>query len=316
MSALTMNFRRLLEVILLGVCWGPSFLFIKLAVEELSPFTMVAARVGIAACILLTFLKLRGTKLPPFGKIWLHFLVMGFFSASLPFVLFGFGEMRISSAMAGVINGTTPLAAALFAHFLLADERLTLSRILGVGLGLSGFLLILVPHLTFQIEGNGLGITLVAIASTSYGVGMVYGRKYLKDLPPLVGPTCQLLTSSCCLIPLALVTHPFIPNTTLSWQGVGAVLGLACIGTAAAFFLYFRILKNSGATYLAMSNYLLPIFSTILGAIFLGEQLSWTTYVALGLILTGMMIVNGTIKLSKPVKLAPIRIEVEEDRPS
>ena len=204
--------------------------------------------------------------------------------------------MRVTSALAGVINGITPIVGALLAHIWLSDERLSRSRTVGILLGLIGFAIVLGPHLT-NLTGSTWGILAIGIASVSYGVGMVYGRKYLRGLPPLVGPTCQLLVSSAYLIPLAIIMEPFSSHGPLTWSGIGSVIGLGVLGTACAFYLFFRVMEHSGATYLAMSTYLLPIFSTALGAIFLDEHLSWTAYAALGFILTGMMIVNGTIRL-------------------
>ncbi len=294
-----MKWRSLIEIILLGCAWGPSFLFIKLAVQEMSPFALAASRVGMAALLMVILLKIRGRKVPRLGKIWFHFFVLGFFSASLPFLLFSFAEMRVSSALAGMINGCTPIVTAVLAHFVISDERLNLSRAFGVGLGLAGFCVILVPHLMDgMIDGDDWSIIALGIASISYGVGMVYGRKYLQGLPRMVGPTCHLMVSSIYLIPLALIFEPmFTPENPLTWTGVLAVSGLALFGTAIAFYLFFRILEHSGAAYLSMSTYLLPLFATILGWVFLDEKLKWTTYLAGALILLGMMVVNGTIRV-------------------
>ena len=120
-----MGIRNFLWLILMAVLWGPSFLFIKVAVEDIPPFTLVLGRVGIAALLLYLVLRLRGRHLPKLGRIWRHFAVVGFFSNALPFVLFSWGEIHIASALAAILNGTTPLFTILLAHFFTTDDRLT-----------------------------------------------------------------------------------------------------------------------------------------------------------------------------------------------
>jgi drug/metabolite transporter (DMT)-like permease len=300
-----MRLKSFFELLLLGCMWGPSFLFIKLAVNDMNPFTLVASRITLGGLILFLILKWRRMALPRSPKLWGHFLAMGFFANSLPFLLIGFAEIHISSAVAGVINGLTPIMTALLAHFLLA-ERLTLTRCLGILLSTVGFVLLLVPHLfTGELHADLIGMIAVGIAALSYAIGVVYGRRFLKSLPPLVGPTGQLLASSLYLIPLAFFASPYFPSMELTWTGAGALMGLTVFGTSIAFVLYYRILAKNGAAYLAMVAYLFPVFSTLLGALFLDETLSWNAYQAAALILLGMMIVNETLSLANLKKLLP-----------
>jgi drug/metabolite transporter (DMT)-like permease len=315
-----MRIRKLLEIVLLGSLVGPSFVFIKLGVAEMSPFTLVAGRISLAAIVLFTLLKLRRGRLPPWGAIWGHLAVSGFFSAGLPFLLFAFGELHVTSALAGVINGFTPIVTAILAHFLISDERLDLSRTLGVGIGVGGFALLLFPELLkSSINGDPSGVMLIGLAACSYAIAMVYNRKFLRHLPSLVAPTGGLLIASCYLIPLALIFAPFSQTAPLTYKGVIAVLELSLIGTSCFFALYYRILRTSGATFVAMSNYLLPFFGTLLGVFFLHERISWTSYLAAGFIVLGMMFVNGTLKLPsrKPStsEPEPIPIPIDNDDP-
>ena len=294
-----MKFRNLLDIILLGAMWGPSFLFIKLGVGELAPVTLVALRVFFGSILLLALLAMRGGSLPRSRETWIRLYVMGLFAISLPFILFAFAGGRVSSALSGIINGTTPLFTAIFAHYFIASERLTLSKIVGVFFGLVGFLILLLPLVIGGgAYGDLVGVLADAIASIFYAIGIVYGRRYLSDLPPLVGPTGMLLACSSYLVPLALLLERFYPSATFSFQGLGSATALAVLGTAIAYTLYYRILRTSGAVALSLSLYLMTVFAAILGRFVLGEKLGWTVYLAGGFILLGMMIVGETIKLS------------------
>ena len=321
-----MRIRNLLEICLLGTLFGPSFFFIKLGVAELSPFTLVAARVALATAFLWALLKIRGQRFPRSLKTWWHISVAGFFSAGLPFSLFAVGELRVSSALAGVINGFTPIATALMAHFMFSDERLTLSRTTGVLLGMGGFSLLLFPQIAASgLQGDATGILLLGIAAISYAIAMVYSRKTIRDLPPLVAPTGGLFVACFYLIPLAFFTNSVFETAPLTYKGLVAIAELGIVGTALAFILYYRILRTSGATTLAMSNYLLPLFSTLLGVLILRESMHWTAYLAGVLIILGMMFVNGTLKIPSAQKEtahdqeaapAPVPIDSDPDRPT
>lgn len=321
-----MKLRNLLELILLGTLVGPSFLFIKLGVAEMSPFVLVASRVVLATATLYTILRLRGNRLPSFGPIWGKLAIGSFFSAGLPFLLFAFGELRVSSALAGVINGFTPIATVILAHFATSDERLSRSGFIGVSLGISGFALLLFPELVkSSINGDPLGVLMIGTAACSYAIAMVFNRKYLRGLPPLVAPAGGLLICCCYLVPLALIFGPNFHGDPLTYKGIIAVVELALVGTCAFFALYYRILRNSGAAVLAMSNYLLPFFSTLFGVLLLHERVSWTSYVAGGFIVCGMMLVNGTLKFpdARRKRLpeaeaisSPIAIDSDADQPT
>jgi len=137
--------------------------------------------------------------------------------------------------------------------------------------------------------------------SLHYGLALVYARRYLRTLPSLVAPTAQLLVATIYMVPLALYfERPF----SLSWpslQAVGSLVALAVIGTALAFVVYYKIIEVAGATHLSVVTYILPVFGVILGVLILNEQLTWNAYVGCGLILSGVMVVNGRLRLSRRI---------------
>lgn len=288
--------------LMLACCWGPSFLFIKLALTSFSPLMIVQLRLITAALILLGYLKIKGINLPISYKLWLHSAVMGVFAAALPFTLFCISELYIDSALAGVINGLTPIFTVVLAHFLLKSESITLDRLIGVLLGLMGFCCLLLPTLIDKsIEADTLSIFLVALASLCYAIGMVYGKIYMPSSITLAMPCSQIICASVVLLPFTLYfQHPFFSHlSNIHGDSIVALLALAILGTVFAFIVYYRILQFGGAVILSMAIYLLPVFSIFFGVVFLHEHVHLTTIWGTLMIILGMAFANGAIKPSQ-----------------
>lgn len=287
-----MRIKNFLWLLLLAGLWGPSFIFIKVAVTEIPPLTLVTGRVGLAAALLYAVLRWQGRNLPGLGRLWQHYAVMALFSNVLPFVLISWGEIHVDSAPAAILNGTTPLFTILLAHFFAADDQMTPAKITGVVLGFGGLALLIAPSLFAGVRATTWGLLAIAVGSASYGVALVYGRNHLRGAT-LATPTAQLFLATACLLPLAFwLEQPF--NLSLpSWPALGSLLALAVLGTAVAFIVYYRLLAQASATYLSMVTYLLPVFGVILSVVVLDEKLGWNAYAGCGLILLGVMVVNG-----------------------
>jgi drug/metabolite transporter (DMT)-like permease len=294
-----MGWRNFTWLLLLASLWGPSFLFIKVAVGEIPPLTLVTGRVGIAAILLYIVLRIQGRNLPKFGPIWQHFAVVGFFSNALPFTLFSWGEIHIDSALAAILNGTTPLFTIILAHLFIADDRMTPVKVMGTLLGFGGLALLIAPSLFQGVHATTWGLMAVTVAAASYGVAIVYTRKNLRGLPPLVGPTAQLVMATVYILPLSLfIERPFnLPVP--SWPALGSILSLSMVGTALAFVVYYHSLEKMSATNLSMVTYLVPVIGVILGIVVLNEQPGWNAYAGCALILSGVMVVNDVFKISK-----------------
>jgi drug/metabolite transporter (DMT)-like permease len=232
----------------------------------------------------------------PFGRIWQHLAVVALVQNAVPFFLFAWGEQYIDSALAAILNGTTPLFTLLLAHVFTSDDRMTPTKVVGTLVGFGGLLILIGPSLLAGVQATTLGLLAVTLASACYGVAIIYSRRHLRGLPPLVAPTTQLLLAALFLLPLSLVVEqPFFLSVP-SWPAFGSLLALSILGTALAFVVYYRLLERVSATYLSMVTYLVPIFGVILGVLVLNEKLSWNVYVGCALILVGVMIVNGLIK--------------------
>jgi len=291
-----MSSRRtgLLDILLMASLFAPSFIFTKIAIRDISPITLITLRVGFAGLLLLGALKLRKITIPRELGLWKYCFALGFFLSGFPFVLFSYSLGLIPTSLAALLNGMTPIVTIFLANLALEDERLTIHRTLGVMLGLLGFLVLFLPSvLGNPLEFNLLGILLSFGGACSYAIGAIIARKYVRETPPLVAPTLQLLTSLVYLVPAALI---FENPTTLahvhsaSWA---ALMGVSIFGTALAFIVYHKIVSQHGATFVSMATYLLPVFGTILGVIFLNETLSLNFILAALLILSGLGILNG-----------------------
>ncbi len=290
--------KGLLDIFILAALFGPSFLFIKLAVQDISPITLVTLRVGIAGLLLFTLLKIKNTPIPRDLKLWKYCFILGFFVNGLPFICFCYSLTLIPSSLSALINAMTPVLTVFLANTFLQDERLTWNRLLGVILGFAGFMVLFLPALLqSDLEISPLGIILSFLGATCYAIGAVYARRYTLQAPPLVIPTLQLLITVLYLLPLAFIFEAPLMVLEAPLQGWLAVLGLAIFGSMLAFIMYHRIVSKYGATAVSMATYLLPIFGAILGVTFLNESIDINFVFAALLILCGVGVVNGMIPI-------------------
>ncbi|MEO9965889.1 MAG: DMT family transporter [Reichenbachiella sp.] len=292
-----MKLKNLLLLLLLATLWGPSFLFIKIAVIEISPITLAALRIGLAALVLHAYLFMKGYEFNRSWKFWQHVTVAGFFAHALPFALINWGEQYIDSSIASILNGLTPLCTVLIANFAIADERMTPEKIIGTVLGFIGLFVLVSPNLVSGVSASIWGILAVAVAALSYGVALVYSRIHLMKEKPLYAPSSQLLVSSIYLIPFALAVEGPVLWGTLSWDAIWSLVILGVFGTALAFVIYYRILATATASYLSLVTYLMPIYGVALGILFLDEVLAVEAIVGACLIVLGIMIANKTISI-------------------
>jgi drug/metabolite transporter (DMT)-like permease len=291
-----MKAKNLFLLLLLATLWGPSFMLIKVAVSEIPPITLVAGRIGLAAILLYAILRLSGGNLPRPGKIWISLAIVALFHNSFPFVLLSWSEQRIDSALAAILNGLTPLFTIVIAHLMTADDRLTPAKAIGVSLGLAGIMFFVAPSMQAGIQASTWGILGVVTVAASYGFAMVFARKRLSGLPPLVAPTGQMILATLYLLPLMLLIDRPFSRPLPSVQAMGAVATLSVLGTVLAFIVYYRLLRSAAASYVSMVTYVVPLIGVLLGLVILDEHLAWNDYAGFGLILLGVLIVNGAFR--------------------
>jgi drug/metabolite transporter (DMT)-like permease len=281
-------------MVILGMIWGSSFLFIKIGVSELHPFYVAWARVASGALALLVILLVTRHRLPDL-RGWGHNAVVGVIGVAAPFSLFGYGEQRIPSILAGIWNSITPLVVLPLAVIAFRTERLTLRRLIGLVLGLAGALMIL--GIWRSPGGSSLSGQLMCLAAAAcYGVSIPYTRKFLSPRPEsgLAMSAAQLIVASVVLAVVAPLVSGGVPHPAqLSWQVVASILTLGVVGTSIAFVIHLRNIRLIGASAASMVTYIIPVFATLIGALVLGEQIAWYQPIGAAIVLLGVAVAQG-----------------------
>ncbi|MGH2386170.1 MAG: DMT family transporter [Candidatus Limnocylindria bacterium] len=278
--------------ILLGFLWGSSYLFIKIGVDAgLQPFTLVSLRLLIGLGLLAVVVGLARESLPREAKMYGHLVVLGLFSVALPFTLITWAEQSVDSSLAAVLTGAVPLFVIPVAALMLKDERVSVNKLIGIGIGLVG-VAIVVGFDPASLAGNGLIAQLALIgASASYAVGGVYARKHVHGLRPMIA---ALLQVGFALVMVAIPALVVEGATGLSIQpdALFAVIWLGLLGSGLAYLVFFRLLGRWGATRTSLVAYLLPIWGILLGAMVLSEPIDARLIVGTALVIGGIALVN------------------------
>jgi drug/metabolite transporter (DMT)-like permease len=281
----------------LALIWGASFLFIKIAVEEVSPGTLVVGRVASSLLTLFLIAAIHRGQLKGWRRFTWYSLLVGGVNITAPYLLIGWGEVSIASGTASILNATTPLFTVLLAHWWRgsAHEGLTWRRLSGVLLGFVGVATLVGPGAFSLWQDKPLALAgegAVLLAAALYAVGTLLSRKY-AEAGPLVGPIGSQAGAFLLVLPVALLWNP--PTRVPSVGAVGAILELGVLGLAIAYLLYFWLIRHVGPTRTSLVTYLLPCTALIWGAVLLHEQISWNALVGLALVLLGTMVTNGTL---------------------
>jgi len=274
----------------LGLIWGSSFLWIKIAVQEMGPNTLVAYRVLFGLLFGVVVVLFQRAKWPSTFKEWLPLLVLGLTNIAIPFFLISWGEQVIDSGVASILDATVPLFTILVAHFLLRDDKMTIPKVLGLLTGFAGVVVLMSKDMGAS-SSSLLGQAAVIVASVFYAASSIIARKYTEDTPAIfrsVGP----LVSATGVMWLAafLVESPVkVPTLPLIWI---ALLWLGILGSGFAFILLYYLIHEIGPTRTTMVTYLFPLGGVTLGVIFLHEQLTWQIVTGAGLIIASLVVAN------------------------
>jgi drug/metabolite transporter (DMT)-like permease len=280
-------------LLLLALLWGSSFFFYEVLVAVLPPVTVVWGRVGIAAIAMNLWLLATGQSVPLSQGRWLRFLLLGFLNNVLPFILIAWGETRITSGLASILNATTPIFMVAVAHWGTEDEKLSWAKSVSIVPGVLGVTVLVGPD-AFGGGSSIWGELAVVAASCVYGFGGVYSRRF-KDLPPLVAATGQVSGGAVILLALSLLLdHPWnlpMPDTG-AWASLFAI---ALVNTALAYFVYYRMLASAGVTYISLVTFLIPVIALFLGTVFLGESVTVQALAGMGIIALGLAAIDGRL---------------------
>jgi len=279
---------------LLAAVWGGSFFFGEVALREVPPLTLTLHRVIWAVPILVLIVLFKGISVPRSPRIWGAYLVMGALNNAIPFSLLFWGQTQIESGLVSILNGTTAMFAAVVAGLLLPDEALTAKKVIGAGLGIAGVAFIMGPSALTNFNLSNLAQLAILGATLSYAFAGVWGKTALAGQLPLMNALGMLIGSTVLMIPIVLVFDGR-PNLALSLGVWGALIGMAVLSTALAYFLYFAILVRAGAANLLLVTLLIPPVAIGLGAVFLDERIgieAWIGFVIIGL---GFAVTDGRL---------------------
>ena len=270
--------------------WGSAFMFTRIALASFPPATLVALRIVMGALTLLLVLPfLKSSRHEISFQLLLFFLIMAIVGNSMPFYLISWGQQYVSSGLAGVLMAIMPLATLFLAHFFLPNEPLSGRRLAGFVLGFMGIIVLLGPSALLEIKTTG--ITLIAQlailgGALCYAAGTIIAR--LKpESDDILTSAAVLSVASILMLPTSLLYEsPWIRTVTPA--AAFAMLFLGVIATALATVIYFRLLRQAGATFLSQINYLIPLWALGMGVVFLNESIAWNSVLALIMILSGI----------------------------
>jgi len=279
-----------LVFITLGAVWSASFLWIKIAIKELGPFTIVAYRLLLGLLFAGGIVLLRKLQWPKNLKEWKPFLILGLTNMALPFFLIAWSELFIDSAVASILNATVPLFTLLIAHFFLQDDKMTLQKVIGLLVGFGGVVVLMSKDIGTS-QNSVFGQLAVILAAVLYGISGVYARKNTQHVQGIVRGTSPLVSATVIIWIAAFAAESPIkvPTLPLTWV---ALLWLGILGSGLAFIMVFYLIHEIGPTRTSMVTYLFPVGGVILGVIFLNEQLSWQLITGSLLIIISLAIVN------------------------
>jgi drug/metabolite transporter (DMT)-like permease len=293
-----------LTLLALGLMWGTSYVFIRMGVETLGTFTLIAARLAIGLALLVTVVAIAREPLPREPRIYGHLIVMAVVNIVLPFALITTAERSVDSNLAAIVNGSVPLFVILFAALFLHDEPLTVNRLGGLLIGYLGVIVLVSKTLLngdtpqSSIDGE---LALVGSA-ICYGAGAVYARRNVRGLRPMIPAVFQVGFAFVIVAAIALFTEPVAtggiactPLQPCGWTGnaILSVLWLGLLGSGFAYLANFRLLSRVGATRASLVAYLLPVVGIIAGALVYDEQVDARLIAGTILILAGVALVNS-----------------------
>ena len=283
-----------LKLLTLGVIWGASFMFSAIALRDFTPMTIAAWRITLAAVALMALLKFMGKRLPRLrdkngATIWIVAITLGVLSNALPFTLLNWGQNFVASGFAGVSMAIVPLLVLPLAHFLIKGESMSLRRSFGFIVGFAGVIILIGPE-ALQSSGQGMelwGRLACVAAAGCYALGMIVTR-LCPDVDRISLAAAVLVSGAVIIMPVALYVDG-VPQS-VSALPLLSIVFLGLFPTALAQILLVQVIRDAGPTFMTLVNYQVPAWSVLFGIIFLAEPVQSSLFLALGLILTGLVL--------------------------
>ena len=275
----------------LGLMWGSSYLFIKLAVDDFGTFTLVSLRLLVGAALLWVVIRLAHQPLPRERRMYGHLVVMAIVNITIPFLLITWAEQSVDSSLAAILTSPVPLFAIILSALFLADEPIRVNGVAGLIVGFIGVIIITSPGLT---SGNSSVTGELALlgAAFSYAVGAVYSRRNVRGLPPMIPAVFQVSFAAIIVSVFALLfEHPW--TATPNAEAIFSILWLGIFGSGLAYLLVFRLFQHWGATRTTLIAYVIPPVGIVLGVLVLNEPIDARIVLGTGLVVAGVGLVNS-----------------------
>ncbi|HEY4913276.1 MAG TPA: DMT family transporter [Candidatus Dormibacteraeota bacterium] len=293
------RFKPYLALAALALIWGASFLLIKVAVHDMSPTVLLLIRSVSGLIALAVIVKAMGR--PLLGEGWRtrlgSFAIMAITNAIVPWVAIAWGEERISSGLASILNSTTTLWTAVLIFWAMPAERPTRVGYLGVVLGVAGVVILVLPDiLAHGVSGNFVGAIAVLVAALSYAANAIYQRRKMRSVSVFDISIGQLAATVVFAIPLAA---PSLSHVHFALTSMAAVIALGAGATGIAYLLYYYVMNSLGAVRAAGVTLLVPVTAVFWGVVLLHEGFSWPIIAGMGVILAGTVLTNLGRRVSR-----------------
>ena len=292
-----------LEFILLAAIWGASFLLMKLGASDFGPMLTAFLRVLLASLFLLPLLIWRG-QFQDLKKHYKPILFVGMLNSGIPFALFSFAVLHITTGLSSILNATVPLWGAVVAWLWLKDKPANW-RIVGLVIGFAGVATLSWGKASFKGDASAIGgglldsagwAVIACLAATlCYGIAASFTKKYLQGVPPLASATGSQIGAALLLAGPGLMSIPTQAPGLTAWA---AIILLAFFCTAVAYILYFRIIERAGPARAVAVTFLIPVFGVLYGAVLLNEAITLTMILCGAVIVLGTALATGVLKPS------------------
>lgn len=287
--------KNYLTLIAIGLIWGSQFVFQEISLEGFSPVWVGALRAILGALTLIVICKIMGIK--GASKQWSLFALIGLLEAAIPFVLVPWAQQNLTSSIAAILMGTLPFYALLLSPVFIKGATISKGNTVSVIVGFSGLLILFSPELSSNTGAiNLVSSAAIIVAAVCFAIALLLLNR-VRDEHPLIVARNVLCMASIQLLFIAFLTAPITtvkPSASSMFSLI--YLGVLCAGVV--YYLYMMSIKNAGAVFTSMTNYLVPAVGVLIGVLLADESVQTTTWLALVVILSALFI-NQTLAKSR-----------------